>query len=753
MAEEGEARRLAAIMLTDIVGYTALAQENEPLALELLEEHNRLLRPLFQGFGGREIKSTGDGFLVEFPSALEATRCAIEIQKALQDRNAAASPGRRIEVRIGLHVGDVLHREGDVFGDGVNIASRIEPLAPPGGICLTRQVYDHVWNKIDLPLVSLGKKELKNVQLPMEVYRVVLPWEEVPHRGDQPLDRSRIAVLPLANISPDPKDEYFADGMTEELIYTLSKIGGLHVIAHTSVMQYKGAPKSVTEIGRELRVGTVIEGSVRKAGNKLRITVQLIDVESQAHLWSQRYDRELEDVFAIQSEIAEEVAEALEVRLMVEERRLVEKERAGSPEAYILYLKGRYFLNRFTEEGLRKAIEYFEQALAQDPDYAAAYAGIADAYTFLMEWGLVQPQEAYSKAKEAAEKALELDETLAEAHASLALIQLVFEDDIEAGERELRRALELNPNHAPAHLYYAHVLLAQGRIEEALAESRKALELDPLFPFSHIGVGRMLQNMGDLDGAMEQYHRALEIDPSFIIARFELVRAKQIAGDWPGAEAEIGKALELDPDNLWAHILRAYHLMFIGRTEEGLAELERVLELDPDFARRSVEVGDLLYFARRYDRAIEQLSRRLAMVPKDGQAHLYIGQAYIWRSMYEEAQAAFQEARAAFGGLHRQLDLWATAGLGIAYARMGKRDEALKVLQDLMGRPEQPDRASAIARLCFHLGEVERGFGWLEKAYEHRDPWLRTLKAQPDFDGVRSDPRFIALLKRMGLGD
>jgi len=752
---EGE-RRLAVLMLTDIVGYTALAQKDEALALELLEEHNRLLRPLFRSWGGREVKSTGDGFLVEFPSALEATRCAIEIQRALHERNAAAPPERRLRVRIGLHLGDVVHREGDLFGDGVNLVSRVEPLAPPGGICLTRQVYDHVWNKLELPLVSLGRRELKNVQLPLEVYRVVLPWEG-PSR-EAPRDRSRIAVLPLANISPDPKDEYFADGMTEELIYTLSKISGLHVIAHTSVMRYKDVRKSVAEIGRELGVGTVLEGSVRKAGDRLRITVQLVDTESQAHLWSERYDRELEDVFAIQSEIAEEVAKALRVQLLAEEKRLVEAveaapHRAANTEAYILYLKGRYFLHKFTEEGLRKALEHFERALEIEPNYAAAYAGIADAYTFLMEWGLVQPQEAQARAKEAAEKALELDDTLAEAHASLALIHLVFEEAIEAGERELKRALELNPSYAPAHLYYAHVLQAQGRMEEALVESRKALELDPLFPFSHVGVGRMLQDMGRLEEAIEHYRRALELEPNFVIARFDLVRAKQLIGDWPGAEAEIKEALALDPKNLWAHMLYAYHLIYAGRREEGLAELEEALELEPELGQRTAEVGSLLCLARCYDRAIEQLEGRLALAPKDGLAHFSLGWAYLWKGEPEEALAAFERARAAFAGGHRQLDLWATAGSGVAYARMGQRDRAVRVLQDLLGRPPQKDRSAAIARVYLHLGELEQAFTWLEKAYEDKDPWVRTIKAQPDFDEVRTHPRYLALLGKLGLGD
>jgi len=241
------------------------------------------------------VKCTGDGFLVEFSSALQAVRCAVEIQRALHERNAAVPLDRVIHLRIGIHVGDVVHRGGDIFGDGVNITARIEPLAQPGGICLSRQVYDQVWNKTDLRMASLGKKELKNVKVPVEVYEMLLPWMENVVLASRAEDRSRLAVLPLVSMSPEPGDEYFADGLTEELIFTLSKVSGLQVIALTSVMKYQGAKKAVSEIGSELAVGSVLEGSVRKAGNRLRITLQLIDVATESHLWAEEYDRTLRE--------------------------------------------------------------------------------------------------------------------------------------------------------------------------------------------------------------------------------------------------------------------------------------------------------------------------------------------------------------------------------------------------------------------------------------------------------------------------
>ncbi|HYB77722.1 MAG TPA: adenylate/guanylate cyclase domain-containing protein, partial [Thermoplasmata archaeon] len=302
-------RRLAAIMYTDVVGFTASAQANEADALARLREQEGIVRPLFKPYKGREIKSTGDGFLIEFESALGALECAVEIQRRMRERNSR-KPGLPLELRIGIHVGDVEESGGDIFGDAVNVASRIVPLADPGGICLSGQVFDHVQNKVALQLDKLSAPALKGVRGRMDVYRVVLPgaFEERSEGGSA---LPRIAVLPLANISPDPKDEYFAEGLTEELITVLSQLKGLRVISRTSVNQYRGTSKTVAQIGTELGADSVLEGSVRKAGDQLRIAVQLIDPRTDEHRWTQTYDRKLENVFAIQAGVAERTATAL----------------------------------------------------------------------------------------------------------------------------------------------------------------------------------------------------------------------------------------------------------------------------------------------------------------------------------------------------------------------------------------------------------------------------------------------------------
>src|SRR5215211_4554322 len=372
---EGE-RRLAAIMFTDMVGFTALTQRNEVLALELLEEQRQLIRSVLTKYRGREVDSIGDGFLVEFASSLEAMRCAVEIQSVLKHINAKRSEEKRIWIRIGIHLGDIVHNGTKVAGDAVNVASRIEPLAPPGGICITAQVYASVGNKVDYVFKSLGMPELKNVVMPIEVFRVSGFGQSVirPRQINAMLPTDRVAVLPFTNISMDTADEYLADGMTEEVISSVSKTKGLRVIARTSVMRYKGTNKSIAEIGRELNVGSVLEGSVRKVGDKIRISVQFVDTLNEEPQWTREYDREFRDVFAIQSDIARHVAEALREHVLGGE----ERRATSSPEAYINYLRGRQLWNKRTEESLKKSIDFFEEALKHDSNYAQAYTGLAD---------------------------------------------------------------------------------------------------------------------------------------------------------------------------------------------------------------------------------------------------------------------------------------------------------------------------------------------------------------------------------------
>ncbi len=516
---EGE-RRLAAIMFTDMVGFTAITQADEAHSMKLLDRHHRLIRPFFPKYHGREVKTIGDSFLVEFGSALDATNCAVEIQRFLHDYNLTSDDSWQVRIRVGVHLGDVIHAGTDVFGDAVNIASRIEPLAEPEGVCISEQVFDQVRNKLSQPLLKLPDKLLKNVRTPIDVYKVSMEWETEPRvLESQPSPNVRIAVLPLANLSPDPQDEFFADGLTEELITELSRVPKLRVIARTSVMHYKNSPKGVQEIGRELKVGSVLEGSIRKAGNKIRITAQLIDADSEEHLWADSYDRELNDIFAVQSEIASSVAGALQLKLLTQPGPA--PGRTEDMEAYTLYLRGRFLWNRRSSEGLREALSCFERALKKDPGYARAYSGIADCYSVLVDRNEIPWSEGWPKAKAACERALVLDENLPEAHASMVLIATRILD-YAAVEREYKRAVELNPGYASAHQWYGIALGCMGRTTEATAAMAKAEEADPLSPIILHNSGFMAWVQGRDEVALEKWNRALEVNPSFDVVLFDL---------------------------------------------------------------------------------------------------------------------------------------------------------------------------------------------------------------------------------------
>ncbi len=394
----------------------------------------------------------------------------------------------------------------------------------------------------------------------------------------RPPDPNHLAVLPLVNISPDPKDEYFAEGMTEELISTLSQIRRFRVIARTSVMRYKGGTQDIAAIARELNVGTILEGSVRKAGNKLRITVKLVDARSQEHLWTQSYDRPLADVFAIQSDIAQQVAEALQLQLLRDEKQKLEKKGAGNLEAYTLFLRGRYFWNQRTAEGIQRGIEYFERALAADSACALAYAGLADAYILLgtFEYDGLAPKSIIPKARAAAQRALALDETLVEAQAALANIKFSYEWDWPSAEREFQRVLALSPSYAEAHHRYAHYLAAQARFEEALAEERLALELDPLSLIINTQMGVIFYYMRRYDEAIAQYRKTLELDSNFVQARIVLGAAFAQKAMFEEALAELKRAFELSEGNALAAALLAYVYGVSGKKNEARKMLEEL---------------------------------------------------------------------------------------------------------------------------------------------------------------------------------
>lgn len=572
-------RRLAAIMFTDLVGFTRLGQRDEEEALRLRKEHQTLVRPLFERHGGREVKSLGDGFLVEFPSAVESVRCAVEIQEAVAQRNSLPGSKGRIVLRIGVHVGDVVGEGDDIVGDAVNIASRIEPLAAPGGICVSGPVFDQVRNKLHLPLEKLASPRLKNVEFPLDIYRVVLSGDAVhpPVQAAESGLNLRLAVLPFANLSSDVNDEYFADGMTEEIISTIAAISGLKVISRTSAMKYKNTERTLPEIGRELNVGSVVEGSVRKAGGKVRISVQLVDARTDEHLWANQYDRELKDIFAIQAEIATQTAASLKVTLLPAEARRIATKPSVDPEVHALYLRGRFYANKRTEQGLNKSIDYFHQALERDPTYARAYAGVADAYIPLGYYCYLAPSVAMPRARAAAEAALQVDPILAEAKACLGAVKWLYEWDHAGAEKEFRSALRTDPGYTRGQQLLAELLIALGRFDEARSELKQALDIDPLSLSVNLAEVQRLYLARQYDAAIDQSLKQSEMDPNYFPAH--LFRGMVLGQQHRFSEAigELEAARTLSNGSGWAvaTLGEVYALAGErGRAEALLRELE-----------------------------------------------------------------------------------------------------------------------------------------------------------------------------------
>lgn len=558
-------------MFTDMVGYTALTQSNEEQAMEVLQRHNRLIRPFFPKFHGREVKAIGDSFLVEFDSALDALRCATEIQSYLRDYNYSSRDEWKINLRVGIHLGDVIHREGDVFGDAVNIASRIEPLADPGGVVVSEQVYAQVNNKSGLEFVSLGEKALKNVSSPVGVYAARPPTTPERHAEAQK-ESTRIAVLPFVSMSPDPNDEFFADGLTEELIDRLCQVKELAVIARTSVMNYKNKEKNASQIGRELRASALVEGSIRKAGNKIRVTAQLINASTEEHLWSSRYDRDLQDIFAVQTDIAENVAGALELKLLAKP----DSPPTQNLEAYTMFLKAQQLSGEGINSSRRRARALLEEVVARDPKFARGYSLLV-ATIWLSAGSGEDYAAAISEAEAAAKKALELAPESAESHVAYAMA-LTANDRFADAERELERAVQLNPNSADALALLGFNHYGFGRLEEGLACWRRALSLDPLSSHAELHVATGLRMSGRVKEAVEILERMKSSNPDSPRPHLGLAACYSQSGEFGKSEEELRLALELDPGSAEIKMDQGWLYALMGRRDEAEQVLEGMMK-------------------------------------------------------------------------------------------------------------------------------------------------------------------------------
>src|SRR5437764_11380711 len=546
-------RRLTAILAADVVGYSRLMGIDEAGTLTTLKDvRTGFIDGKIAEHQGRVVKLTGDGILAEFPSVVNAVACAVELQHGIRERNADVPQDRRIEFRIGVNLGDVIVEGADIYGDGVNVAARLESIAESGGIAISGSVRDHVGNRLKLAFEDRGQQQLKNIEKPIRVYRVLLDQPMTADTISGKDERPSIAVLPFNNMSGDPEQEYFRDGITEDIITDLSNISGLFVVARHTAFTYKGKPVTVQQVGKELGVAFILEGSVRKAGARVRVTGQLINGKDDGHVWADRYDRDLTDIFAIQDEITHAIVEQLKVKLLPQEKKSIGQTPTGNVEAYTYYLRGRQFFHRHSKSYYQLARRMFAKAVELDPAYARAYAGIpdCDSFLFLHYSAPVEIKGIF----ETSAKALAMEIGLAEAHASQALA-LSLEQRYEDAMAEFEKAIALDPNSFEGHYFYARACFAQGKFERAAALFERAAEIKPDDYQSLCLLIQIYHSLGRDPDAQEAARRGIE-----------------------RAECE----LTLHPENTRAAYLGAKALVTLGQSDRAKEWLNRSIAIDPE---------------------------------------------------------------------------------------------------------------------------------------------------------------------------
>jgi adenylate cyclase len=553
MADQHTERKLAAILAVDVAGYSRLMSHDEEGTLRRLKAHlGDLVEPRIAAHRGRIVKRTGDGLLVDFASAVEAVRCAIAIQSGMVDRNRATPEDSRIEFRIGINLGDVIIEGEDIYGDGVNIAARLEGIAEPGAIFVSRAVRDSVRDRLEVALEDLGEQSLKNIARPVRVFRIARTDGAPP--GAPPSttpDKPSLAVLPFANMSGDAEQEYFSDGMTEDLITDLSKVSALFVIARNSSFAYKGRAVKVQEIGRELGVRFVLEGSIRKVGNRVRVTAQLVDAGSGGHLWADRFDRDLTDIFATQDEVVQKIVSALAVKLTRGEERRLRRGGTRNVEAYEAWLRARELLARGTRDAVVQSRAMHRRAIEIDPNFAAPHAGLAFGVIadYVNAW-TAEPEQA-----------------------------------LEDAERWARRAIELDVQEPVGHVALGNVLLWQRNHDAALAALARAVELDPNFAQGHTLTGMTLMYSGRAAEALESFATAMRLDPLYpnLLLHF-LAQAHFSLGDYEIAARHLLDRIARNPDTDASRMLLAACYGHLGRAEEARAMWADLLKVNPGFS-------------------------------------------------------------------------------------------------------------------------------------------------------------------------
>jgi adenylate cyclase len=591
--EEPMERRLAAILAADVVGYTRLMRADESGTLQRITAlREGILEPLIIDHRGRVVKLMGDGLLVEFASLVDAVGCAISWQTAVAEHEVSQREDDRFSFRIGVNLGDVLIEGADIHGDGVNIAARLEGLAEPGGICLSGDAYRQVRGKIAVEFEDLGERAVKNLTEPLRVYRIATdgpsPVRSLAATRQPPLpDTPSIAVLPFDNMSGDPEQEYFSDGISEDIITDLSKVSALFVIARNSSFTYKGEAVNIQHVSRELGVRYVVEGSVRKAGKRVRITAQLIDAETGGHVWADRYDRELDDIFAVQDEITNNIVGALQLALLPEEAELVAQAPTSNFQAYDFYLKGRQCFHSLRKAKFIEAQQLFERAIACDPKFARAYCGLADCGSQLFFWD--GGRKYLEGVFEAIYKALDLEPDLAEAHTSMGLASSLTGDRKKAAE-EFAIATDLDPNLYEAHYFWGQLCFSHGALSDAAAHYERAWKVSPQDP----------QTPGLLLGIYRDLNRDEDVRN---VARKTL---------------ETGlRKLDLEPDNTRACMSCAFALVHLDRFSDAEDMVDRAIKNDPSDKLNYYNIACLYALIEQSDKALDFLE-----VAVKGAAHL-----------------------------------------------------------------------------------------------------------------------------------
>jgi adenylate cyclase len=599
MSEEQAKRKLAAILSADAKDYSRLMEEDEEATVRTITAYRELMVSQIQSQNGRVVDAKGDNLLAEFSSVVDAVRCAVEIQRELGKRNAELPDHRKMEFRIGVNLGDVIEEGETIYGDGVNIAARLETMAEGGGICISGTAFDHIRKRLSVGYEYLGEQAVKNIETPVRVYRVLMepeaagkvigeervkpkhwrwaivsavavliilagtlaiwnfylrpPFEpaSVERMAFSLPDKPSIAVLPFDNLSGDPEQEYFSDGLTEEIITALSKVPKLFVIARNSTFSYKGKPVKVNQIAEELGVRYVLEGSVRKAEDRVRITAQLIDALGGHHLWAERYDRDLKDIFALQDEITIKIINALQVELTEGEHARLWGKGTRNLKAYLNFLRGREHGLRLTREDNILARRMAEEAIALDPEYPPSYRLLAGTHMMDVWFRTTKsPKQSLKRAVELTQKAIALDDSYADAHGFLGFLYTMLRKH-DKGIVEAEKAVALDPNGSQSHHYLGFSLRYAGRFEEAVQVIEKAIRLDPFPPVIYF------------QGACMAYIGA---------------------GRYEEAIAAAKKAVTLAPDDFLAHISLAAAYSLAGREEEARSAAEEVLRINPKFS-------------------------------------------------------------------------------------------------------------------------------------------------------------------------